>query len=153
MSASKPMIRRATPLDAKDIAEFNCRIALETEGKQLDVALVGRGVARGIERGDEVVYYVATVDAISVGCLMLTREWSDWRDGWLVWIQSVYVEEAHRGQGIFRKLLEHATEQVRQMPDVVGLRLYVEVANARAQAVYLRTGFVDPNYKVLEKMF
>jgi ribosomal protein S18 acetylase RimI-like enzyme len=84
---------------------------------------------------------------------MLTREWSDWRDGWLMWVQSVYVEPAHRSQGVFRSLLDHATQCMREDPDVVGMRLYVENENSRAQAVYARTGFVDPSYKVLERIF
>lgn len=88
-----------------------------------------------------------------IGCLMLTREWSDWRDGWLMWLQSVYVCAPHRGQGVFRSLLETAIEKMRQAPDVIGVRLYVEVKNERAQAVYYKTGFVDPKYKVLEQIF
>lgn len=148
-----PAIRRASPADVPVLVDFNCAIASETEGKQLDRAIVTRGVKRGLEQGDEVVYLIAEIDAQPIGTLMLTREWSDWRDGWLVWIQSVYVVEEFRGQGIFRALLESATQDVSQNPDVIGLRLYVENENERAQSVYLRTGFSDPNYKVLEKIF
>lgn len=146
-------VRVADSQDIDSIVDFNCAIARETEGKELDRVLIQRGVTRGMEKGEEVVYFVATASGENIGCLMLTREWSDWRDGWLAWIQSVYVTETHRGNGVFRRLLDYATEHVQVLPDVVGLRLYVEVENQRAQSVYSRTGFVDPNYKVLEKLF
>ena len=154
MSASRNWhIRRASHEDVETLIEFNCAIARETEGKELVRETVSRGVRRGLEQGDEVVYYVADDDTGPVGSLMLTREWSDWRDGWLVWIQSVYVTERLRGRGVFRSLLEHVTRELRRQPDVVGVRLYVEAENTRAQAVYHRTGFADANYKVLEQIF
>ena len=151
-------IRKATEADIDWLVDFNCCIAKETEDKTLDRERVTRGVTRGLQQGGEVTYFVAesNSEAIGpqpVGCLMLTREWSDWRDGWLVWIQSVYVVAEHRGVGVFRSLLEYATQFVRADKDVVGLRLYVEEENVRAQSVYQRTGFKDPNYKVLEKLF
>lgn len=154
VSSSEPWtIRIATTTDAKALIDFNCAIARETEGKELDRSIVSRGVERGLTRGDEVVYLVAVRDSQPIGALMLTREWSDWRDGWLVWIQSVYVIAEHRGQGVFRDLLAQATAQVQTDPDVVGMRLYVENENEAAQAVYHRSGFTDPHYKVLEKIF
>jgi len=146
-------IRPATLSDVAALVEFNCAIARETEGKELPREVVERGVTRGLQQGAEVVYYVADNDGEPVGSLMLTREWSDWRDGWLVWVQSVYVQHQWRGQGVFRSLLTHVLELLRQQPDVIGVRLYVEVENARAQAAYERTGFVDPHYKVLEQIF
>lgn len=156
-------VRAARLPDAQRLVEFNLAIACETEGKELSPAIVERGVCRGLQQGDEVSYWVAelattTTEQVAmprelIGCLMLTREWSDWRDGWLMWVQSVYVCEQYRGQGVFRSLLETVIENLRQMPDVVGVRLYVEGENERAQAVYFKTGFVDPNYKVLEQIF
>lgn len=151
-------IRRGTAADADVLIEFNISLALETESKQLPQDIVSRGVARGLEQGDEVAYYVAESDRFAesdreiLGSLMLTREWSDWRDGWIVWIQSVYVREAHRGKGVFKSLLESVIELLRDAPDVIGIRLYVEVENSRAQEVYTRCGFGDPNYKVMEMM-
>ena len=147
------IVRKAHSADMEALVEFNCAIARETEAKELRREIVERGVARGLEQGDEVVYYVADDGKGAIGSLMLTREWSDWRDGWLAWVQSVYVKEEYRGQGVFRTMLEHALSELRQQPDVVGVRLYVEAENTRAQAVYHRTGFVAPNYIVLEQMF
>lgn len=144
-------IRNATPNDADVIADFNCRLAMETENKALDAALVRRGVQRGLEQGEEVTYWVAETDQQTAGQLMLTREWSDWRDGWMYWLQSVYVLSEFRGQSVFRKLLAHATAQLQQRGDVVGLRLYVEEDNSPAIEIYKRLGFTNPGYRVMEQ--
>ncbi len=139
--------------DIDTLVQFNCRIALETEGKQLDPATVTQGVRRGMQQGDEVVYYVADAGSGPIGALMLTREWSDWRNGWLAWVQSVYVLPDYRGSGVFRSLLQHVLGELKANADVVGVRLYVEVDNSRALEVYERSGFSDPHYKVLEMIF
>ena len=145
--------RRAEHQDIETLVDFNCRLAQETEDKSLDRDLVTRGVTRAFEQGDEAIYYVAVVEEQVVGSLMLTREWSDWRDGWIAWLQSVYVKEDHRGCSVFRQLLDHATKQLQENSDVRGLRLYVEVDNTRAQNAYYKTGFNNPGYQVLERMF
>ena len=146
-------IRAATEDDCQTLADFNCALASETEDHELDAAVVLNGVRRGLERSPEVQYHVAEVDAEVIGQLMVTREWSDWRDGWLWWIQSVYVQAEHRGNGVFRSLLKHVTDLAAADSDVVGIRLYVENANDRAREVYAHSGFVDPNYRVLEQIF
>lgn len=146
-------LRLATPQDIESIVDFNCRIARESENRELKRDLVTRGVTRAFQQGEQATYYVAEADSKLIACLMVTREWSDWRDGWLAWIQSVYVVEAYRGQGVFRTLLEYATHELRKNSDVVGLRLYVENNNHRAQSVYRRSGFTDAHYQVLEKLF
>jgi ribosomal protein S18 acetylase RimI-like enzyme len=84
---------------------------------------------------------------------MLTREWSDWRDGWMVWLQSVYVRQDCRGQGVFRGMLDHVMSVLEETPGVAGLRLYVASHNTRAQAVYRRSGFATSRYRILEKHF
>ena len=147
-------IRAAKIEDSSTIADFNCRLAAETEHHKLDEATVARGVERGFDSENESQYFVAEASTGDVvGQLMLTREWSDWRDGWLWWIQSVYVHQDHRGNGIFRSLLDHVRDFATNDPNVVGIRLYVENENTRAQEVYARLGFVDPNYRVLEMIF
>lgn len=85
------VIRSASSDDVAVITEYNCRLALETEHKTLDRATVNAGVRRGLELGDEVQYFVAEDEAGVIGQIMLTREWSDWRNGWMIWLQSVYV--------------------------------------------------------------
>jgi ribosomal protein S18 acetylase RimI-like enzyme len=146
-------IRLAKLDDLPTLVKFNRAIAWETERKKLDEQIVTRGVRRGLEQGAEVAYYVAEAGEEVIGSLMLTREWSDWRDGWLVWVQSVYVSPNYRGRGVFRSLMERVAQQLQLDTDVVGIRLYVEAENHRAQAVYRKTGFDDPNYKVLERIF
>ncbi len=147
-------IRQATERDIPVVVDYNLALALESENKQLDRATVERGVARGFDQGTEVTYLVAELPDLSLaGQIMLTREWSDWRDGWIMWLQSVYVRPDCRSQGVFRLLLDDAVRRLQADPDVVGLRLYVEVENQRAMDVYLRNGFVDASYRVLERIF
>ena len=146
-------IRRATADDIDVLTDFNCRLAQETENRILDPNTVQNGVTQGLTVGDEVQYVVAEVNGAVVGQLMLTREWSDWRDGWMYWMQSVYVIADFRGRGVFRQLAEHVTYQLQQRCDVVGLRLYVEEENQPARSTYERLGFTDPGYRVMELPF
>ena len=150
-------VRLATEQDVETIADFNCRLAVETEEKELDAKRVLSGVRRGMEQGEEVTYFMAEINNIQppqpIGTLMVTREWSDWRDGWIAWLQSVYVVKEHRGQGVFTDLLDFASDTLARRTDVIGLRLYVENENQRAQAAYLKNGFEDAHYRVLEKLF
>jgi ribosomal protein S18 acetylase RimI-like enzyme len=145
-------IRRGEPRDAATIADFNRRMAWETEHKQLDADVLARGVARVFNDAAKGFYLVAELAGEVVGQLMVTYEWSDWRDGWIWWIQSVYVREDCRRQGIFRSLHDEAIRLARASGDVVGVRLYVERENARAQATYERLGMYDPGYVVRELM-
>lgn len=143
-------IRAATFNDIDIIADFNCRLAAETEDKVLDSATVRNGVERGLGIGEEVTYLVAETNNEVVGQLLLTREWSDWRDGWMYWLGSVYVRADLRGQGVFRQLIQFAEGQLKQRNDVVCLRLYVEDENTAAIATYKRLGFGDSGYRVME---
>ncbi|MCA9064149.1 MAG: GNAT family N-acetyltransferase [Planctomycetaceae bacterium] len=147
------LIRRATESDHLMIVDFNCRLAEETEAKQLERDIVTDGVLSGLEQPDDVQYWLAEVDGETVGQLMLTREWSDWRNGWIVWLQSVYVSAPHRRSGVFRQLFAHVRDACRSDPSVVGLRLYVEQENDRAVQTYQALGFRDAGYRVLEDLF
>ena len=102
-----PTVRRAGAADAPTVVDFNCRLAQESEGKTLDAAVLAPGVAAGLADPHKAAYFVAEEGTEVVGQLMLTREWSDWRNGWFWWIQSVYVREDWRRRGIFRLLYEH----------------------------------------------
>ncbi|HIE98490.1 MAG TPA: GNAT family N-acetyltransferase [Planctomycetes bacterium] len=143
-------IRAAVSSDIDVLTDFNCRLSAESEEKHLEPNTVRSGVTRGLSVGDEVRYFVAEADGKIVGQLMLTREWSDWRDGWAVWLQSVYVLPDYRGQGVFRQLLDHVKTQMQKEPDVVCLRLYVEEDNDAAKSTYRRLGFGDTGYHVME---
>ena len=129
--AAPLLIREAVPGDLPAIVEFNRLLALETESKVLDPDVLGRGVAQALADPDRIRYWVATIPGSPrlAGQAAITREWSDWRNGWIWWFQSVYVAQPFRRQGIFRALYRHIRDEARSRPDVIGLRLYVEDAN------------------------
>lgn len=146
-----PTLRRGTPADAAVITEFNRRLALESEGKALDVETLAAGVAAVLADPGRGLYFLAEAGGAVVGQLMVTTEWSDWRNGWFWWIQSVYVREDARRQGIFRSLYEHVREQADRDGTVIGLRLYVEQENQPAQWTYQRLGLKETGYLLLER--
>ena len=135
------------------IVEFNRRLARETERKTLDLATVTAGVAAVARRPDRARGRTSSprTAATSSASCMITFEWSDWRNGWFWWIQSVYVRADARRQGVFRTLYEHVAAEALRCQDVVGIRLYVEHANNAAQATYERMGMEDAGYFVLER--
>jgi len=155
MSTPHPQwtIRDAVPADAARIAAFNQALAHETEDKQLPLEIVLPGVERGLQRPQYCRYFVAEVGETVIGQTMITYEWSDWRDGLLWWIQSVYVEQAWRGRGVFSSLYKHVEGLARAEQDVRGIRLYMEDHNETARRTYLRLGMVDARYSVFETMF
>lgn len=144
------VIREARLDDVPTIVEFNRLLALESEGKVLDAATLRRGVERGLAAPEACRYFLAESAGRIVGQLMITYEWTDWRDGVLWWLQSVYVEPPVRGQGVLRALVEHVKALARKSSDVRGLRLYVEERNHAAQAIYRRLGLHPAGYAVYE---
>ena len=145
-------IRPATLDDLETIVDFNLRLAAETEDTGLDRDTVRRGVRALLADCAHGAYYVACKDGI-IGQMMHTREWSDWRNGDIWWIQSVYVHPDHRRQGVCRALYEHLRAQAAADPGVVGVRLYVEQDNARAQAAYAAFGMRPGGYLVMQDLF
>jgi GNAT superfamily N-acetyltransferase len=155
--AGNMRIRKAKLADAAVIADFNARMAWETERRRVKPETVGSGVRNLLKDSSKGRYFVAEVErkgkkAIA-GQLLITYEWSDWRNGNFWWIQSVYVPEDLRGQGIFRALFEHVNRLARSRKDVCGLRLYVEAQNASAQRTYKRLGMNPTHYKMFETDF
>lgn len=142
--------RGAEARDLDFIARGNAAMALETEHRQLDPATVRRGVQAAFDDAARGRYFVAELDGGVVGQLMITFEWSDWRNGVFWWIQSVYVLPDARRRGVFRALYSHVERLARATPGVCGLRLYVESDNTRAQRTYLGCGMVDAGYVVME---
>ena len=142
-------VRAARAADAPTIVDFNAAMALETEHKRLDPGTLRAGVERAIARPEEARYFLAEVDGRVVGQLMITFEWSDWRNAMFWWIQSVYVHPEFRSRGIFKVLYRHV-EALSREAGACGLRLYVERENAAAQAVYRRLGMRDAQYLVYE---
>jgi len=150
-------VRDAHAGDAALIARWMIAMAWETEHKALDPNVVARGVHAVFGHSARGRYFIAerALDAriATVGVLMLTHEWSDWRDGDWWWIQSVYVDPAHRRQGVYRALYEHVHALARATPEVCGLRLYVERENANAQRTYASLGMSDAGYAMYEDEF
>lgn len=143
-------IREATTDDLADVVRFNAAMALETEGKALDQDVLTSGVRRALADPAKCRYFLAETAGKVVGQLMFTLEWSDWRDGWFWWIQSVYVDRAFRRQGVFSALYGHLADLASSTPDVCGLRLYVEGDNSAAQQVYDALGMDMTGYRVME---
>jgi ribosomal protein S18 acetylase RimI-like enzyme len=146
-------IRAARPGDAEDagtIVDFQLRMARETEGLELDLETVRRGVGAVFADPGKGAYWIAEAGGRIVGCLLTTFEWSDWRDGTVLWIQSVYVLPEARGRGVYRALYEHLRARVESSPDLKGLRLYVDLRNTAAQRVYERLGMSREHYALYE---
>jgi GNAT superfamily N-acetyltransferase len=146
-------IHDATRAELDFIVDANAAMALETESKVLDHARLARGVAAVFDEPSRGFYLIAKNGDDAVGCLLVTREWSDWRDGEWWWIQSVYVSPAARRGGVFRALYAEAERRARAATGVVGLRLYVENDNRAAQATYAALGMHDAHYRVFEHGF
>ncbi len=145
-----PSIRLADEHDVASLVEANLALARESEGKTLDRAVVERGVRGLLERPHAGFYLIAGGTAAPAGSLLVTPEWSDWRDGWFWWIQSVYVAPSWRGCGVYRALHEEVARRARAADGVRGLRLYVERENAAARAVYERIGMSETTYRLYE---
>lgn len=127
-------------------------MARETEGMELDLPTVTRGVEAVFDDPAKGQYWVAESDGRVVGSLLTTYEWSDWRNGTVIWIQSVYVLPEMRGSGVYRRLYEHLRERVAASPALMGIRLYVDRRNAAAQRVYERLGMSREHYETFEWM-
>jgi ribosomal protein S18 acetylase RimI-like enzyme len=145
-------IRAAAAADSHTIARYNSRMALETEGKALADDIVGPGVLALLDDPTKGRYWVAEADGRAIGQLMVTYEWSDWRNGTIWWIQSVYVHPDWRRRGVFSALYRHVESLVAATPGVIGLRLYVEENNQRAQQTYEALGMTRPSYIVMESL-
>jgi GNAT superfamily N-acetyltransferase len=143
-------VRRATLADAAIVTDFNQRLAEETEGHRLDPTTVAKGVRAALGDQSRALYYVAEADGRVVGQTLITFEWSDWRNGFLWWFGSVYVEPDFRGRGVFRALHDRIERDARAA-NAASLRLYVWNENARAQATYAKLGWTDANYRVMER--
>ena len=145
------LIRAATPADVADLANWNLAMAWETERKRLDPQVVHRGVTGVLDQPRRGFYLVAERSDVAVGSLLVTFEWSDWRCGDFWWIQSVYVAAAARRGGVFRALYA-AVEQRAAASGAVGLRLYVETENRRAQQTYTKLGMQPCHYQMYEAL-
>ncbi|MDA1035923.1 MAG: GNAT family N-acetyltransferase [Chloroflexi bacterium] len=143
-------VRSATPAEAPLIVGFQLHMAEESEGAQLDRGTLTAGVAAVFDGRAQASYWMAEDDQQVVGMLMTVPEWSDWRNGTVVWMHSVYVVPEARRRGVFRSMYDHLLAMVRKSDDLVGLRLYVDRTNERAQHVYEAMGMTREHYHMYE---
>ena len=152
-------IRRATVADIDTISMFNAALAMETEARMLDAPLLRSGVETIVQDASKGWYAVAeslSAPSLSkvVGQILITYEWSDWRNGHFWWLQSLYVDQAFRQQGVFRQLYEYVCKQAQANPEkVCGFRLYVERENLQAHQAYAHIGFQETPYQMHELEF
>ena len=143
-------IREASINDIRILAQNNQALARETENIQLHSEIVFAGVSNALQRED-CHYFVAELNGEVVGQTMITYEWSDWRNGVMWWIQSVYVKPEHRKKGVFRSLFKHIEHLAKNHSDVKALRLYVMGNNLSGKITYKNLGMQDSGYIVYEK--
>lgn len=129
-------IREAKKADSSKIVSFQLSMAKETENLDLDKEILEKGIAEVFMKPELGTYYVATWNEEVIGTLMITYEWSDWRNGMVWWIQSVYILSEHRSSGVFRKMYEYIQHIVSEKENVMGIRLYVDRTNIIAQKAY-----------------
>jgi len=144
-------IRSATPDDFEVVTTYNIAMALETENKTLDPESAKSGAQAGLSDAARALYFIAEVDGKVAGQTMVTVEWSDWRNGFFWWIQSVYVDSSYRRRGVFRRLYDHIRDEAKNRGDVCGLRLYAHRGNNRAIDTYRKLGMIQTEYVMLEE--
>ncbi|MFY0651602.1 MAG: GNAT family N-acetyltransferase [Cyclobacteriaceae bacterium] len=145
-------VRKAQPSDAKYIVKFQLGLAKETEDIDLDKETVQKGVDQVFSDESKGQYFVAELEGEVVGSLLTTYEWSDWRNGTTLWIQSVFVHKKHRWHGVYKKLYHHVKQMVAEDPNYTGIRLYVYKDNQRAKAAYSNLGMHGDSYEIFEWM-
>jgi ribosomal protein S18 acetylase RimI-like enzyme len=145
------VVRSAREQDVPALAEFNIAMARETESKSLSPAKVQAGMRAVLRQPDHGFYLVAEWNGRTAGSLLVTREWSDWRNGVFWWIQSVYVPPEFRKRGIYRALYDAVKTRAKTHPGVCGFRLYVAKSNRAAMSVYSKLGMSETEYRIYEE--
>lgn len=148
----KITVRDAKSEDHKVITDFQMEMAMETEALKLDRDILSAGVSSVLRDSLKARYFIAQTESEAVGMLMITFEWSDWRNGWVWWIQSVYTKPGFRKMGIYRLLYDHIRNLVNSSDNIRGLRLYVDKRNVPAQRVYESLGMNGDHYTTYEWM-
>jgi GNAT superfamily N-acetyltransferase len=143
-------IRQAQPDDAETIIAFQHLMAMETEGLRLNEASISAGVRAVFDDPAKGQYLVAEVDGAVAGLLLTQPEWSDWRNGTLIWIQSLFVHPDYRRRGVYRAMYDHLRQQVEADDSLRGIRLYVDAGNAQAMKAYESLGMDGEHYRVFE---
>lgn len=143
-------VRKATLQDMETISDFQVRMALETENLQLDKDILNAGISAVLNDSGKGFYFVVETNDEVIGSLLVTFEWSDWRNGQVYWIHSVYVKPEHRKKGAFKLLYNHIKSLVETDDSLKGIRLYAETANIHAHKVYKSPGMNNEHYQLFE---
>ncbi len=146
------IVRLATASDIPSLIEFQLAMAWETENLTLDKVTLSKGIESLFHDPAKGNYYVTQENEVVIGCLMITYEWSDWRNGNVLWVQSVYIHKQHRAKGVYKKMYQYIQELVKNSADFRGIRLYVDKTNLDAQKVYQQLGMDGEHYQVFEWM-
>lgn len=144
------IIRKATIKDVDFIVRAQLLMANETEGIELDKPTVTKGVSAVLSNNSKGQYYVAEIDKMVVSSLLTTFEWSDWRNGTILWIQSVYVLPKYRRKGVYRNMYSYIKEMVFNNNNLSGIRLYADKSNSTAQKTYKTLGMSPDHYVTFE---
>lgn len=144
------IIRKAKVSDLDKIVEFNLNLAMETENKKLNADILSKGVRKILDGHIRAEYFVCEINGIVVGQMMIVFEWSDWRNGEFIWIQSVYVDRDYRKMGVFKKLFDNVKSYLESNESFIGMRLYVEKNNRTAKMVYESMGMYENEYNMYE---
>ena len=145
-------IRKANLSDKMFIVDFQLNMAMETENMELDRQTVNQGVNQVLEDPAKGQYFIAEKNGNVIGSLLTTYEWSDWRNGTTLWIQSVFVDANHRGKGAYKALYAYVKSLVQNNPNYTGIRLYVHKSNEKAKTVYTNLGMDGDHYELYEWM-
>ena len=146
------MIREANANDISSIIDFQLKMALETENLNLNKKVLTEGVHKIFKDPSKGKYFVAEINEKVIGSTMITYEWSDWRNGTVIWLQSVYILPEYRGQKIFSRIYKHIKQIAEQDTSIAGIRLYVDKTNQHAQSVYQTLGMNGDHYATYEWM-
>jgi ribosomal protein S18 acetylase RimI-like enzyme len=144
------MIRKGELRDINSIVEFQMRMAMETENLKLDENVLRKGVKAVFENPERGHYYIAESETNVMGSMLTTYEWSDWRNGTIVWLQSVYILPEYRGQKLFSKMYDFVKHIFEKDASIQGIRLYVDKTNLHAQKVYKSIGMTNEHYHMFE---
>jgi RimJ/RimL family protein N-acetyltransferase len=144
--------RKALEQDIPMLIQFQQQLAFETEGVELKADTLKKGLTAMFEDQSKGYYNIIQSDDEVAGCFMIAYEWSDWRNGWAYWLHSLYIKESFRQRGIFREVFNQLLTSIKHDPGIVGLRLYVDKSNVRAQKAYSAMGMNGEHYSVFEWM-
>ena len=145
-------VRKAIVSDVSFIVDCQLAMAFETEGIRLCKDVLQKGVAAVFDNDSRGIYYLAEENGTLIGSLLTTYEWSDWRNGTVLWIQSVYIQPQHRRKGVYSRMYRFIQDIVISDPELFGIRLYADIANKSAHKTYLNLGMNDSHYKTFEWM-